>query len=105
MRENRRDLERAHQAHARDARRRRAGNLAPVEEDLAARGLEKVREQVEASRLAGAVGADQGMDRPAPHLQRDPVDGDEAFEFLRQAARFKDYRSVHSVPAGRGILP
>src|SRR2546421_10510884 len=37
MREYRRDLEGAHQSHARDARRRRAGNVAAIEEDPAAR--------------------------------------------------------------------
>src|SRR5439155_21743582 len=85
--QHRRDLERALQAHARDARRRRAGYLAPVEEDLAARRLEEVREQVEAGRLARAVGTDQGVDAASPHLQRHVLDGNETLEFLRESAR------------------
>jgi len=46
-----------------------------------------MREQVEAGGLAGAVRADEGMNAAAPDLQRDVLDGDEAFEFLGEPAR------------------
>src|SRR5439155_1103764 len=46
--------------------------------------------QVEAGGLAGAIGADQGMNAAAPHLEADALDGDEALEFLRQPARLQN---------------
>jgi hypothetical protein len=58
MREDRRDLERAREAHARDRRRRTAGDVAALEADPAAVGSE-VGQQVEAGRLAGTIGPDQ----------------------------------------------
>src|SRR5207237_7863175 len=90
VREHRRDLERAHEPHARDRRRVRAGDLATPVEDLAARRAEEMREQVEARGLAGAVRADQGMDAAAPDLERDVLDGDEALEFFRERACFEN---------------
>ena len=71
MRKHRGDLERAHESHARDRRRPRAGDLAAVEEDLAARRRQEMRQQVEAGRLAGAVGPDQRVDRAAADSQVD----------------------------------
>ena len=59
-----------------------------VEEYLPARRRQKVREQVEAGGLAGAVRADQRVNRPARDREIDIVDGDEALEFLGEAARF-----------------
>src|SRR5881397_2968201 len=63
-------------------RRRRAGDVAPLVEDAARGRLQEVRQQVEAGGLAGAIGADQGMNAAAPHLEADALDGDEALEFL-----------------------
>src|SRR4051812_8534637 len=87
---NRRDLERAHQPHARNARRPGAGDLLALVEDLAARQRQEVREQVEAGGLAGAVRSDERMDAAAPHLQRNVIDRDEALEFLRKPARLEN---------------
>src|SRR6266850_1324528 len=82
------DLEGAHEPHARDAPGARAGDLATVVDDLAARRHEEVGEEVEVGGLARAVGPYQRMDASPPHLQRNVLNGDEAFEFLRQPARF-----------------
>src|SRR3954468_19476827 len=90
VRENRGDLERADETHARDAGRRRAGDLAAIEEDLASGRLQKMGQQVEAGRLPGAVGPDQRVDRAAPDLEGNAVDGDEALELLGEAPRFKN---------------
>ena len=49
-----------------------------------------MREEIEAGRLAGTVGADQRMNRPAPNVEIDAVDGDEALEFLGEPARLQD---------------
>ena len=89
MREHRRDLERADDAAARDLRRLFARDVDAVEVDAAARGLEKLREQVEARGLARAVGADQRMDAAALHFQAHVVDGDETLELLNEIARFE----------------
>src|ERR1700694_998163 len=86
VRKYRRDLERAHQAHAGDTRRRRAGDVAPLVENATRGRLEEVRQQVEAGGLAGAIRADQGVNAATPHLEVDALDGDEALEFLCQPA-------------------
>ena len=65
MRKHRRDLEGPRQPHAGDRRRRAAGDVATVEVDAAGGRRQEVGQQVEAGRLAGAVRADQGMDRVA----------------------------------------
>src|SRR4029079_14362821 len=91
VREQGRYLERAHQAHARDARRAGPRDLAAVIEDLAACRLEEMREEVEAGGLAGAVGADQRMDTAAPDGQGHVLDRDETLEFLGQPPRLEDY--------------
>ena len=53
-------------------------------------GRQEVREQVEAGRLAGAVRADQRVDRAATHRQVDVLDGDEALELLGEPARLEN---------------
>src|SRR6266513_4177745 len=90
MRKHRRNLERPDQPQPRDRGGAGARDLAPVVEALAARRGKKVREQVEAGGLAGAVGADERVDASAPDLEADVADGDEALEFLPQAARFEN---------------
>jgi hypothetical protein len=101
VRKDGRDLERAHQTHARDARGRRAGDLAALEENLPARRLKEVGEQVEARRLAGAVRTDERVDAAAPHLQRDVLNRYETLELLGQPARFEN-RFVDQPPLARG---
>src|SRR5206468_466332 len=57
-------------------------------------------EQVEAGRLAGAIGSDQCMDRPTPHREVDAVDGDKALELLGEALG-RQYRVVSHLFLGR----
>src|SRR5437879_7111188 len=110
MRKHRRNLERPDQPKPRDCGRAGSGDRASVVEDLAAGRGKKVREQVEAGGLARAVGANERVDAPAPDLEADVADGDEALEFLPQAARFENdvFRHgcgeipVWSFGAGRG---
>src|SRR5207248_11257661 len=90
MRKDRRDLERAHEAHLRDGRWTGAGDFLAVVEDLAAGRCQEVRQQIEAGGLAGAVRPDERMDAAATHLERHVLDGDEALELLGEASRLED---------------
>ena len=83
----------------RDRRRPRAGDVAAVVEDLAARRRQEMREQVEAGGLAGAVGADQRVDRAAADAQAHVLDRDEALELLGEPARFENRVVGHAAPA------
>ena len=78
VRKHRRNLERTHQAEPRHVGRRQRCDIRPVVENLAGRGLEKLGQQVEAGGLAGAVGADQGMDAAAANPQIDVANGEES---------------------------
>src|SRR6266851_7272515 len=102
VRKYRRDLERAHEAHAGDARRRRAGDVAPLVEDAARGRLQEVRQQVKTGGLAGAIGADQGMNAAAPHLEADALDGDEALEFLGEPSGLENDVVGHAHRLGGG---
>src|SRR5947209_12402934 len=95
MRKHRGDLERAHEAEARDFGRRQAGDVLTVEGDTAARRLKKLGEQVEAGGLAGAVRTDQRMDGAARHAQGHAVHRHEAGELLGQILGFEDDVSTH----------
>ena len=70
-----------------------------VEQDLPARRLEKLGQQVEAGGLAGAVGADQRVDGAATHLEVDVVDGHEAFELFDESPRFQNDVRTHAGPS------
>jgi hypothetical protein len=100
VRKRRGNLERADHPHARDRRGRRAGDLPLVEDDLARGRRQEVRQQIEAGRLAGAVGADQRMDRAAADLEIDAVDRDESLELLGEPARLQDDVVGHTPPDG-----
>ena len=73
MREHRRDLERAHEAEPRHVGGPEGGDVVAVEEDAAAGRAEELGQQIEAGGLAGAVRADQRMDRAAHDAQIDAV--------------------------------
>jgi hypothetical protein len=90
VREHRGDLEGADHAAARDVRRLLARDVVLVEEDRARGRRQEFREQVEEGRLPRAVGADERVDGAPAHLHAHLVDGDEALEFLREAAGFED---------------
>src|SRR5204862_1427388 len=104
VREDRRDLEGAHQAHARDRRGPRAGDLTSLVEDLAARRRQELREQIKAGGLAGAIRANERVDAAAPHFQRDVIDGDEALEFLREPARLENDVVRQAASSLRGAM-
>src|SRR5690242_8529208 len=91
MGEDRGDLERAGEPHARDRRRRAAGDVAALEVDLARRRRQEMGQQVEARRLARTVRPDQGMNGVAPYAEIDVFDRDEAPELLRQPFRLENY--------------
>src|SRR5262249_31441110 len=87
--EHGRDLERAGQPEARDLRRRHARNVLALVEDVPARRVEELRQEVEAGGLAGAVRADERVHGAAPDAQTDVLDGDEPAELLRQPLRLE----------------
>ena len=82
-------LKRASDAHAADAVRRRAGDVAAVEQHLAAIGAQMAGDQVEKGRLAGAVRPDHCGDLAGRDGEADPADGGEAGERLAQVAHLK----------------
>jgi hypothetical protein len=59
-----------------------ARDVLPLKRIVAPRRFEELGQQIEAGGLAGAVRADQRVDMPAPDLQVDVVDGDEAANSL-----------------------
>src|SRR5579859_3387138 len=69
VRKNGRNLKGANQAEPGDVSRRHRRDVLPLVEDLACRGLQKLGEKIEASRLAGPVRADQRMNATAPDLE------------------------------------
>src|SRR5207302_1636379 len=75
---------------ARDLRWLFQSDVLAAVHDLAAGGNQELGEQVEESRLAGAIGADQRVDLTTAHPQVDVAHRDEATELLGQVARFED---------------
>ena len=63
--------------------------LRALEPDLAGVGRELAVDDVEAGRLAGAVGPDQGEEFAAPDVEADLVDGAHAAKGFRQRANWK----------------
>ena len=74
------ELEGAHHARSGDLVGGHAGEVVAVEGPVAAVRLVEPGEQVEERGLAGAVGADEGGDRAALHLEVVDVDGRQAAE-------------------------
>ena len=85
VRERRGDLERPHDAAARDLRRLLGRDVVVVVEDLAGGRDEELGEQVEDGRLARAVRADQRVDVAALDLQVHVIDRAESLEFLHES--------------------
>ena len=69
---------------------RLTGDVLSIEDDAAAGGWQELGQQVEYGGLAGAVGADQGVDMAATDLQIDVGYCRKALELLRQAGSFQD---------------
>src|SRR5262249_35234562 len=69
---------------------RQSGDILAVEQDFPAGGPDHAGEAVEESRLAGAVGADDGTDLAAPDRDADVVQGGEAAEAHAQPLGAQD---------------
>ncbi len=88
-REQVRDLERAGEARGNRAMRREPGDGRTGEHHAAAIGHEHPGDQIEYRRLAGAVGADQRVQRPRPNGEARIDDGLDAAERLGEVADFE----------------
>ena len=84
------DLKGADHAEPRHMRRPLPRDVAAVEDDPAGRRLQEFGEQVEDRGLAGAVRADERVNRAAPHLEIDVADCGEAKELLGQPVSLED---------------
>src|SRR5215203_1044406 len=89
LRKQVRQLERAAEPLSRAQRRRQAGHVLAVDEDLAGGGAQLARDEVEVGRLAGPVGADDRRERPLMERARDRVDGDMPAEADGEPARLE----------------
>ena len=74
----------------RDAVRRRAGDVAPVEHDAAGARRELPGQEIEQRRLAGAVGADDRVQAAGLDAQADIVDRGKRAERLGQVLCLED---------------
>jgi hypothetical protein len=90
MRKYRRDLERAHQAKTGNVRRRHRADVFALVENLAFGGLQKLGEQIEAHRLAGAIRPDQRVNGTLADLEIDVANGVESRELFGQTMSFED---------------
>jgi hypothetical protein len=73
-----------------------SGDVAAVEEDLAAAGRQELGNQVETGGLAGAVGADQGVDVAAFDLEVDLADRRESLDSLVSSLVSRMTSAMHS---------
>lgn len=90
MRKHRRDLERAHQSHARDVGRRHRGDVLPLVEDFSGRRFEELGQEIKARRLPGPIRADQRVNAPTADLEGNIADGEKSRELLGQPFRFEN---------------
>src|SRR5580698_8585630 len=105
MRKHRRNLERAHKPQPRDIRRPEIGDVAPVERYSPTRRRDEFRQHVETGRLAGAVRADERVNRPALDAEGDVADRAEITEALAEAFRDENVVHAHSCrPADRMLF-
>src|SRR5713101_7025639 len=90
MREHGRDLKRAHYSAAGDVGRPLGGDVAAIVDYSSGSRLEKLCQQVEYGRLAGAIWTDQRVNGPAADLEIHPVNCGKAAELLGKAAGLED---------------
>src|ERR1700754_2531620 len=90
MGERRGDLETAYEAEAGDVGWLQFRDVAAVEMYRAGGRLKKLGNEIEARRLARAIGTDQGVDRTAANPKIDVIDGSKAPELLGEAMRLDD---------------
>src|SRR5262245_10692656 len=95
MRENGRDLKRSHQSEARHPGGRERRDVAALVDDPSPGGTHELRQQVETSRLAGAIGSDQRMNRAAANLQAHSVDRNEAGKLFGEILGEEDEIVAH----------
>jgi len=91
VREHRGDLKRTHHAPPGDLGRGLGGDVMTVIDDPPGGRLEKFCQEVEHSRLAGPIRADQRMNSAAADLEVDSLDRRETAELFRQPAGLEDY--------------
>ena len=89
VREDARDLHRPRDARPGPPRRRPPRHVRALPPDLAAARRKQPGEQVDAGRLAGAVGADECPELAGADREVDPVDGHQAAELSGQLARLE----------------
>jgi hypothetical protein len=89
------NLEGTNHAHARDLRGPGGSDVLFIEQDLARSGDQELGQQVEASRFAGAIGTDQGVDMATLDFQIHIINGRESFELLGQIPCFQDEARHH----------
>ena len=90
MWEHRRNLKRADDAPPCNLSRRLRRDVGSIEKNHAAGGLDELGEQIKAGRFAGAVGADQCVNRAPAHLQVHLVNGHKALEFFGELLCLED---------------
>ena len=88
MREDGRNLEGAHHAHARHFSGFERRDVLTVIENLARAHRQELGEQIEHGGFAGAVRPDQRVNRTTLDLQVHAVHGNEAFELTRELLGF-----------------
>src|SRR5271167_4439520 len=90
MREDGRDLERAHDATAGNLGWLFVSDVISFEVDRSPRGRNELGQHVEDCGLAGAVGANQSVDHAFANLQRDVAYCHKSFELLREISGFEN---------------
>jgi hypothetical protein len=86
---HRRDLERAHQPEPRHIGRLHRCDVLAIVQNLAARRLHELCQQVEAGGLASAIRADQSMNAATTNFQINVAHRNETRKLLRQPSRLK----------------
>jgi hypothetical protein len=89
-RQDRGDLERSREAQSGACVHRQRGDVAAVEPDAAALRFEETGYLIDERGLAGAIGADHGVQFPRRHLQRHAVGDGERAELLAQILDAQD---------------
>src|SRR6266536_3914541 len=93
------DLERSHQPEPRDPRRRQRRDVTPLVHDTSPGRIHEFGQEIEAGGLAGAVRADQRVNRAAGNAQVDAVDRNEPGKFLGEILGLEDEIVAHEAPA------
>ena len=90
MRENRRNLERAHKSKARYIGRGELGDVTPVVKNMATGRLQEFCQKVETSGFSSTIGTDNGVNRSTPHLDIHTLYSHESLKFFRECPSFQN---------------